>query len=365
MLRPRPMRSVHVAFALCACALILWGCREDRSGTPRSAGAAAIASATPAPAPGRRYKILHVMSYHAPWHWTDDQLRGFQEALEGVDVEYRVFQLDAKRQSSDAWKESAGAEARALIDNWQPDLVYTSDDVAQEYVTRHYRNSDIPFVFSAVNEQPSVYGFDEASNVAGVLEREHFVASIRLLQQLVPDVRRVAVLFDDEPIWRQVRMRMEAQLDELPDVEFVGWHTVQTFAEYKALVKRYEREADALLNVSIFTFRDDQGRNVDYREVLEWTATNSTLPDCSFWLDRVSYGTLCAVTVAAYEQGAAAGRIARSILVDGVKPADIPMKTTIKGAPVISLPRARNLNVQLDSSALLSARIIQQYEWER
>jgi hypothetical protein len=108
---------------------------------------------------GRKYKILHIMSYHSPWEWTDDQFNGFKDALKGLDVEYRVFQMDTKRRSDGAWKEKVGREARELIDIWKPDLVYTNDDNAQAYAARYYVNSHIPFVFSAVNADPGAYGF--------------------------------------------------------------------------------------------------------------------------------------------------------------------------------------------------------------
>jgi hypothetical protein len=94
------------------------------------------------------------MSYHSPWRWTDGQLDGFKEGLGAVSAEYKVFQMDTKRNSSKEGKENKGKEAIALIESWKPDLVYTSDDDAQEYVVKHYVNADLPFVFSGVNKDP-------------------------------------------------------------------------------------------------------------------------------------------------------------------------------------------------------------------
>src|SRR3990172_1215127 len=108
---------------------------------------------------GKKLRILHVMSYHSPWRWTDGQFDGFKEALTGLDVEYKVFQMDTKRNSSEEAKNKAGAAARALVESWKPDLVYTSDDDAQIYFARHYVGSRILFVFSGVNEDPAKYGF--------------------------------------------------------------------------------------------------------------------------------------------------------------------------------------------------------------
>ena len=51
------------------------------------------------------FKILHIMSYHSPWKWTDDQLNGFKEVLNDYDIEYKVFQMDTKNNSTDEWEE--------------------------------------------------------------------------------------------------------------------------------------------------------------------------------------------------------------------------------------------------------------------
>jgi hypothetical protein len=74
--------------------------------------------------PSARFKVLHIMSYHSmsyhsPWEWTDEQFRGFKDALKGVEIEYKVFQMDTKRNSSPEWKEKVAREATHLIETWK------------------------------------------------------------------------------------------------------------------------------------------------------------------------------------------------------------------------------------------------------
>jgi len=315
--------------------------------------------------PKATWKVLHIMSYHAPWKWTDDQLSGFKDALQGMDIEYRVFQMDTKRKSSEEWKQKAGKEARELIESWKPDLVYTNDDNAQKYVAKYFINSDIPFVFSGVNADPQKYGFVGSRNNTGVLEQEHFVESVQLLSEIVPNVHKIAVIFDEGPTWPGVMKRMKANLDKLSGIEFISWETIKTFKQFKHRMKELQTKADAVALLGIFAFTDETGDNVPYTEVLRWTAENSRLPDFSFWKDRISYGTLCTVTVSGYEQGLAAGKMAREILVDGKSPSDYPMKPTVKGEPVISLARANRLGIKIKSGILLTADIINKFEWEK
>jgi ABC-type uncharacterized transport system substrate-binding protein len=229
-----------------------------------------------------RFRILHIMSYHSPWEWTDEQLRGFKGPLKDLDVEYQVFQMDTKRKSSPEWKEKVAQEGRQLIDTWKPDLLYTNDDLAQDLIARHYVNTDLPIVFSGVNADPKVYGFAGSKNVAGVREEEHFVQTVQLLKELVPGVRRVAVILDNDPTWEGVVRRMKEQSAQLPGVEFVSWDVISTFEEYKRKVADYHGRVDAIAPLGIFTFKDGQGRNVPYPEVLKWTAQHSKLPDFSF-----------------------------------------------------------------------------------
>lgn len=133
---------------------------------------------------------------------------------------------------------------------------------------------------------------------------------------------------------------MQEQAKQLPDVEFVSWDVILTFEDYKHKIQELQGKVDAIAPLGIFTFKDAYGHNVPYPEVLQWTVENSTLPDFSFWESRIGPGTLCTVTVSGYEQGFAAGKVARGILVEGRSPASYAMAPTVKGEPVVSLARA-------------------------
>jgi len=272
--------------------------------------------------------------------------------------------MDTKRHDSEQWKEQKGQEARSLIDSWQPDLVYANDDDAQEYVVKHYINSDIPVVFSAVNHSPEEYGFAESTNITGVLEQEHFVSTVQLLQEIVPNVKKIAVIVDESPMWNPVVARMQEKAAQFPELEFVSWDVVYTFEEYKQKMNEYQTTVDAVGLIGIFNFKDENGENVPYQDVLQWTAENSNLPDFSFWKDRVAHGTLCTVTVSGYEQGLAAGKMARGIL-EGESPANFPTHTTVKGEPAVSLARAQRLNIDIKSDILLTAEIFTDFAWEK
>ena len=324
------------------------------------APALAEVAAQPAAAPTR---ILHVMSYHTPWRWTEGQLEGFKAGLGDVRAEYKVFELDTKRHSDARQKAERGKAARALVEQWAPHLIYTTDDDAQELVTQHYLNTPIVQIFSGVNKTPEQYGFDKANNVTGVVEHEHFAESVQLLKRVVPGMKRLVVVLDDAAMWGPVVERMKAAKLP-PDVSIVAWETIRTYEEYKQRIAAYPQMADAIALIGIFNFKDTAGKNVPYQEVQRWTAENSSLPDLGFWVDRVHHGTLVAVTVSEREQGLAAGRLARQVLVGHKAPRDLPIQPTTKGAPVISLARANKLGIRVHSDLLLSTQVITRFDWD-
>lgn len=305
------------------------------------------------------------MSFDSPWRWTDGQFAGFKEGLGEPGAEYRVFQMDVKRNSTREAKERKGSEARALIDAWKPDLVYTSDDDAQDYVTRHYAGKPLPFVFSGVNKHPREHGIEGVPNVTGVLEHEHFVESIRLIQSLVPTARRIAVLSDTGPHWTPVIARIRAAMDRLPGVALVDVDQVKSFDAYKARMGDYANKVDGIVHLGIFALTGSDGENVPYQQVQQWVVENSRIPDASFWIDRIHFGTLASVTVSEREQGTAAGRLARAILVDGKAPASLPILPTVKGSPAISLARAQKLGIAVKSTLLLSVDVVKAFEWDK
>ena len=58
-------------------------------------------------------------------------------------------------------------------------------------------------------------------------------------------------------------------------------------------------------------------------------------------------------------------RLARQILVEGKSPSSLPMAATTKGAPVISLARAGRLGLKPQAGVLLSAEVVERFEWEK
>ena len=115
-------------------------------------------------------KVLFIDSYHQGYAWSDGITAGIQNTLAGSGVDLRIHRMDTKRNGSEAFKKQAALTAKAVIDEYQPDVVIAADDNASKYlIVPYYRGGDLPFVFAGVNWDASVYGFP-ANNVTGMVE---------------------------------------------------------------------------------------------------------------------------------------------------------------------------------------------------
>jgi len=91
--------------------------------------------------------------------------------------------------------------------------------------------------------------------------------------------------------------------------------------------------------------------------VMEWTLDNSNLPGFSYFDFTVGDGVLCGVATSGYEQGKAAAEIAIRIL-NGEKPADIPIQCPQKEIKLINETRAIELNIEIPQDLLEEVEIL-------
>lgn len=133
------------------------------------------AATTPAKSDGSR-KCLYLSSYHQGYEWSDSIQASIEKTLEGH-CELIQIDMDTKRRKSPEDVFAAVNHAIKVIEDWQPDVVITSDDNAAKHVLApHYRDADLPFVFCGINWTLEEYGLPY-SNATGIVE----VAPVRTM----------------------------------------------------------------------------------------------------------------------------------------------------------------------------------------
>lgn len=114
-------------------------------------------------------RCLFISSYHREADWNFGVEKGLDAVLGGK-CELRKFYLDTLRNPDPAHAEKKALEARALIEQYKPNVVIACDDPASKYlVMPYYKNVAIPFVFCGINWTVEPYGYPY-SNATGMIE---------------------------------------------------------------------------------------------------------------------------------------------------------------------------------------------------
>jgi len=300
-------------------------------------------------------KVLVVHSYHKEYEWVAQITRGIKRSFEKSCVQLEQFYMDTKQRSDLNWKIEAGEAAHDVVRRWKPDVIIAVDDNAQEYFAKKLAGLDWPdVVFCGVNASPENYGYP-ANNVTGILERPNFVATLRMLKDILPSVRRIAVISDNSPTSAGA---MEYMKNENVDVEAVCWKTPDTFEEWKNAVLEVQDTADAIVTYMYHTVRaDDAVRNMTPRDVMEWTVENSKIPVVGFFVFSIDDGALCGAVESGTEHGWEAGKIALEIL-KGKSAGDFPVQTAKRTQAMLNLEAARRLGITVGDQVLENTDII-------
>lgn len=342
------VKYVTISSLVCTFCVLAVGCEKP---TPQEAKADTKQSTT------EDRKVLVVHSYHPQYEWVAAITRGLQIAILPTEAQVEYYYMDTKRRPDEMWMRQSGANVMELIEQWQPDVVITVDDNAQDYVGRYLAGREHPsVVFCGVNAASEVYGYP-AGNVTGVLERLHFNESLAFFKMLQPEARRIVLLSDDSSTSRlTIDYIKTLPADELEVVDYV---MPSTFDEWKQAVDVYGRQVDAIAVYTYHTVRTDltSKQSLEPREVMDWTVQNSPVPIIGFLVFAVDDGSLCGVLESGVEQGRLAGQLAVEIL-NGKCPADLPIITGVRGQTMINMKMATLLGLKPDPKILEHVDVI-------
>ncbi len=305
----------------------------------------------------KEYKILFIASYHSTMGWVINAQKGLKKAFKekGIKINYRAFYMDSKRKSRLEQILKSAEQATKVIKEWNPDITVVSDENALIYIALPLRDTKYKFVFCGINGEPKDYKLP-SKNITGVLERHHFVDAIKVLQLMDPMVKKVAVISEASKSSTLIVNQLIKEIPLLP-VKVIGVHQTPSFKEWKKLVKEYQDKVDAFMVILFFTLKDEDGKPVQSKELMDWTIANSRLPGLGIFKFFVDEGGLIAVAVNGYSQGYHAGKIAIQVL-KGKKTKEIIPQKTGDGIIYINAKRARTFKLNIPSELLDSVNII-------
>ncbi|WP_153160918.1 histidine kinase dimerization/phosphoacceptor domain -containing protein [Zoogloea sp. 1C4] len=284
-----------------------------------------VAARTDAPVlpVAERKTVLVINSYHWGFAWTDAQVSGILQVLRSGDAPPEVFvhDLDALRQPRRDDDAGTVAHLRQRVGERRVDLVIVTDDPALDFALRH-RDALFPkasVVFSDVRD------FDPARvrpdvPITGVRENVDIVGTLGAARKLLPDARRMVVFGNLGGSATGFAHAHEALLkmgSPLPVEQYFDLG----LSEILTIVARLSPN-DIILPLA--TAVDDQGRRLDYSEVITRMAQVSPAPVFDITSHRVRDGITIGGSV---EDGVTQGRVAAGMA-----------RRVLAGTPARSLP---------------------------
>lgn len=259
-------------------------------------------------------KCLFVSSYHQGYAWSDGVERGLRQTLDGK-CEIRQFDMDTKRKKSDEEQQAAALAAKAIIDEWQPDVVITADDnAAKHLIVPYYKDAAVPFVFCAINWTVKEYGFPYR-NVTGMIEVAPVQAMVDEAKGLVPGASRVLYIGADTATERKNAARIRRAVENAGLV--FDEHLAATLEDWTSAY-RHGQEYDFVIMGSNAGINDwDTARAVE--SILPFTRRLTVTSH--EWMMPV---TMLGMTKIPEEQGEWAGSVALRVL-EGTPPDTIPI----------------------------------------
>ena len=304
-------------------------------------------------------KMFYVNSYHKGYEWSDDIEKGLLKALDirensdgtydtsGSDVELKVFRMDTKLNKSEAFKKQAALKAKAIIDEWKPDIVVASDDNASKYlIAPYYKNGSIPFVFCGLNWDASVYGFP-VSNVTGMVEIDPVLETIEILKKYAKGNRIGFIGVKSISARKSVDTYVKRLGIKISDGKLVS-----DFSEWKKEYLRLQDSVDMIL-----WFNPVGITGWDSKSAEAFILENTKIPTGATADNNKRFAMIGIVKIAE-EQGWWAGKTALRIL-DGKSPADIPVVTNKESRVYLNMPLAKRLGIKFSMELIEKATFIE------
>lgn len=292
--------------------------------------------------PASPLKIAVVLSRDvAPYR---EAVRGFEEVLDGSRHDYNVHEFSA---------EGVAAARGTLIDKIrarEPDLILTVGSAATRLVSGEI--DDIPIVFSMVLPSSGNRWLEELRktrpNVTGASMKIPVRTQFARLKEVLPEVRRVGVLYNPEVSGPTVDEAAEAAREL--DLVLVPL-TVTCQKDVLTRARTLARDVDVLWSVADGTVFSHQG----LRQILLETLRNR-IPFVGLSPSFVKAGALLAFSTNYRDLGRQAGEQSLRIVV-GEDISQIPMAAPRQVSLAINMNTAKQIQVEIRDEVRLEADV--------
>jgi len=283
-----------------------------------------------------RPKIMVLHSYDKDYIWTTEVNVGLERIFAGQSwIKLEHYYMKTKKSKDKDYLRRAGIAAKRAIDNFKPDVLISIDDSAQKLAAMSYVDDpEMAIVFAGINGGIEAYGYHEAKNVTGILERKPIAALVEMLQVLQQQT-------EPQGLGRPIRVRFladnghsarrDAEFLAAADwgpVQYLGATHVDSFTQWQQSIRQAEGEADYLLVGAYRKLSSESEGNalVAARKVIQWTEENSSVAMVGMNVFCCEDGTMLSVGISPYEQGEYVAKTALRIIRGQQAVGEIPVR---------------------------------------
>ena len=328
------LKTLTSALAVGALTLALAACGGE------SAGGSDTSTSTT----GTTYKIgVLQLTEHAA---LDASNEGFVAALDDAGIDYEIDQQNAQND------QSACQTIASKLVNDGDDLILAIGTPAAQAVAG--ATSDIPIIGTAITDfaESGLVEDNEApgGNLTGSSDLTPVSDQIDLLQQLVPDVKTVGLLFCTAEANSEIQIEMaEEKLDEAG----IGHerYTVSSSNEIQQVIESMVGKVDAIYAPTDNTIAAGMA-------TVAMVANENKLPVIVGCDTMVEDGGLASYSINYYDLGYKAGEMAVEILTKGADPAEMPITYLAADECTLIANQATADEVGIDLSVLNDAEIV-------
>ena len=328
------LKTLTSALAVGALTLALAACGGE------SAGGSDTSTSTT----GTTYKIgVLQLTEHAA---LDASNEGFVAALDDAGIDYEIDQQNAQND------QSACQTIASKLVNDGDDLILAIGTPAAQAVAG--ATSDIPIIGTAITDfaESGLVEDNEApgGNLTGSSDLTPVSDQIDLLQQLVPDVKTVGLLFCTAEANSEIQIEMaEEKLDEAG----IGHerYTVSSSNEIQQVIESMVGKVDAIYAPTDNTIAAGMA-------TVAMVANENKLPVIVGCDTMVEDGGLASYSINYYDLGYKAGEMAVEILTKGADPAEMPIAYLAADECTLIANQATADEVGIDLSVLNDAEIV-------
>ena len=294
-------------------------------------------------------KVLYINSYDSSYLWSANIEKSIKKTLRksSIPITFRKVEMDTKRNNTESYKKQKALQIKKLIEDFNPDLIITSDDNAAKYIiVPYFYNSKIPFIFCGINASAKKYGFP-SKNVTGMVEVQLIKPLIKSLKQHSKG-KRIGYLKVDDFSSKIEANFFEKQLNSKIDKRFVT-----NIKEWKENFLDLQKKVDMLL---IGTGTGVKNWKEKREEIKNFVIKNSKIPSGS-WDHVVDDLVLLTYANIPQEQGEWAAKKAIEVL-KGKDISSIPITKNKKATIHINTSLGKKLNIVFPFDLIDNATLV-------